>query len=190
MQFIVIFGPPAVGKMAVGREIEAATGLRLFHNHMAIEPVLRFFPFGSPSFMRLVDGFRQRLFDEVARSDLPGLIFTFVWNLDEPGDSEFLDSACRLFQGHGHRVAFVELKAGLAERLVRNRTADRLDAKPSKRNVHASEQNLLDLERYRLNTDGAIPLKYRHILIENTTLSAGAVADRVIVELGLLRQPA
>ena len=46
MQFIVIFGPPAVGKMAVGLEIEAATGIRLFHNHMTIEPVLRFFPFG------------------------------------------------------------------------------------------------------------------------------------------------
>ena len=188
MQFIVIFGPPAVGKMAVGREIEAATGLRLFHNHMAIEPVLAFFPFGSPSFMRLVDGFRQRLFEEVAASDLPGLIFTFVWNLDESGDAEFLDSACRLFQQRGHRVAFVELKAGLAERLLRNRMVDRLDAKPSKRNVQASEQNLLDLERYRLNTDGAIPLNYPHISIDNTALSARAAADRVIAQLDLARR--
>ena len=190
MQFIVIFGPPAVGKMAVGREIEAATGLRLFHNHMAIEPVLKFFPFGSPSFGRLVDGFRKRLFEEVAGSDLAGLIFTFVWNLDDPNDSNFLDSACQLFEQRGHRVAFVELKAGLAERLLRNRMADRLDAKPSKRNVQASEQNLLDLERKRLNTDGAIPLGYPHILIDNTMLSARTVADQVIVRLDLLRRPA
>ena len=48
MYFIVIFGPPAVGKMAVGKEIQEATGIRLFHNHMAIEPVLNFFsPNGS-----------------------------------------------------------------------------------------------------------------------------------------------
>ena len=190
MQFIVIFGPPAVGKMAVGREIEAATGLRLFHNHVAIEPVLKFFPFGSPSFGRLVDGFRQRLFEEVAGSDLPGLIFTFVWNLDEPGDSAFLDRACRLFEQRGHRVAFVELKAGLAERLVRNRTAERLDAKPSKRNVQASERNLLDFERYRLNTEGVIPLSYPHIVIDNTTLSARAAAERVIAELEKLQETA
>jgi hypothetical protein len=38
---LIITGPPAVGKMAVGHEIATRTGLRLFHNHLAIEPVLR-----------------------------------------------------------------------------------------------------------------------------------------------------
>ncbi|MCX5443815.1 hypothetical protein [Streptomyces sp. NBC_00063] len=76
---LYIVGPPAVGKATVGHEIATRTGLRLFHNHMAIEPVLRFFDFGSPAFVRLVDGFRQSLIEEVAASDLPGLIFTYVW---------------------------------------------------------------------------------------------------------------
>jgi hypothetical protein len=40
---LFIVGPPAVGKMSVGFEIAALTGLRLFHNHLAIEPVLRFY---------------------------------------------------------------------------------------------------------------------------------------------------
>jgi hypothetical protein len=34
MTLVVIFEPPAVGKMTVGMEIERRTGLRLFHNHM------------------------------------------------------------------------------------------------------------------------------------------------------------
>ncbi|WP_331740998.1 MULTISPECIES: hypothetical protein [unclassified Streptomyces] len=38
---LYIVGPPAVGKAIVGHEIATRTGLRLFHNHMAIEPVLR-----------------------------------------------------------------------------------------------------------------------------------------------------
>ncbi|GAB3835271.1 hypothetical protein ACFPIJ_11650 [Dactylosporangium cerinum] len=70
---LFIVGPPAVGKMTVGEQIAARTGLRLFHNHMAIELVLRFFPFGSPPFGRLVDRFRRDLIEEVAASDLPGL---------------------------------------------------------------------------------------------------------------------
>ncbi len=187
-QFIVIFGPPAVGKMAVGKEIEAATGLGLFHNHMAIEPVLRFFPFGSEPFGRLVDGFRRRFFEEVADSDLPGMMFTFVWNLDDPNDTSFLERTCGMFRQRGHNVAFVELKASLDERLIRNRAADRLSEKPSKRNLEVSQRNLLDLERYRLNTDGLIPLAYPHILIDNTTLPAKLVADRVIEHLNLLRR--
>jgi hypothetical protein len=171
--------------MAVGREIEAVTGLRLFHNHVAIEPVLRFFPFGTPEFVRLVDGFRNRVFEEVGQSDLPGMIFTFVWDLDNPNDTEFLARACSRFEQQGHRIAFVELKADLPERLSRNRTADRLSEKPSKRDMQRSEQNLLDLEKYRLNTDGSIPLDYPHVLIDNTALTAEAVAQRVIAEFGL-----
>jgi len=54
MTLVVIFGPPAVGKMTVGMEIERRTGLRLFHNHMTVDPVLQFFPYGSPSFIKLV----------------------------------------------------------------------------------------------------------------------------------------
>jgi hypothetical protein len=187
MQLIVIFGPPAVGKMAVGRAIETATGLRLFHNHMAIEPVLRFFPFGSPPFFRLVDGFRQRVFEEVADSDLPGLIFTFVWNLDAADDTAFLERTCRTFTQRGHSVAFVELTAELDTRLIRNRTAERLAEKPSMRDVETSERILRDLEKYRLNSDGSIPLPHRHILIDNTALSPQAVADRVVDALELTR---
>ena len=46
---VVIVGPPAVGKMAVGTELSALTGLPLFHNHLSIEAVLPVFDFGSPA---------------------------------------------------------------------------------------------------------------------------------------------
>ncbi|SFM30397.1 hypothetical protein SAMN03159341_12543 [Paenibacillus sp. 1_12] len=34
MEFILIFGPQAVGKMTVEQELEKITDLKLFHNHM------------------------------------------------------------------------------------------------------------------------------------------------------------
>lgn len=40
MKLVLIIGDAAVGKMTVGQELMKITDLRLFHNHMAIEPVL------------------------------------------------------------------------------------------------------------------------------------------------------
>ena len=131
-------GPPAVGKMTVGREITKRTGLRLFHDHLPAELVLPFFDFGSPAFDRLVDRFRRHLIEEVAASDLPGLIFTYVWAYDLPGEQETLERYARPFQQRGGRVLYAELQASQEERLNRNADASRLSAKPSKRNIEAS----------------------------------------------------
>jgi hypothetical protein len=76
---LFVIGPPAVGKMAVGHEIAERTGLRLFHNHLTIELVLRFFPYGSEPFSRLVPGFRRQILEEIAASDLPGAISPPRW---------------------------------------------------------------------------------------------------------------
>jgi hypothetical protein len=61
MRLLVIFGPPAVGKMTVGREVAARSSFRLFHNHASIEPLLEVFGFGVPSFNRLLAEWRRRV---------------------------------------------------------------------------------------------------------------------------------
>ncbi len=43
MKLVLIIGSGAVGKMTVGQELMKITDLRLFHNHMMIEPVLDVF---------------------------------------------------------------------------------------------------------------------------------------------------
>jgi hypothetical protein len=113
MTLVVIFGPPAVGKMTVGMELERLTGLRLFHNHMTVDLVTRFFPFGTPAYNRLVSEFRTRVCEEVAASDLAGLIFTYVWALDDVHDKDFVDRMARIFMGRGREVCYVELAATL-----------------------------------------------------------------------------
>ncbi|MFV2175255.1 AAA family ATPase [Actinomadura sp. LOL_016] len=178
---LFIVGPPAVGKMTVGREIAARTGLRLFHNHMAIEPVLRFFDFGSPAFGRLVDGFRQRLVEEVAASDLPGLIFTFVWAFDQPSDQRALEQHARHFRKRGGRVLYLELNASQEARLQRNTGTDRLAEKPSKRDLEASQRQLLDLDtRYRLNSTTEFEGRTDYLRIDNTRLSPEDVSKQAI----------
>jgi hypothetical protein len=180
MDLVIIFGPPAVGKMAVGMELERITGLRLFHNHMTIDLVMRFFEFGEPAFNRLVSEFRRRMFEEVAASTLPGLIFTFVWALDHDGERAFIDRTCDIFRAHGARIHFVELAASLDERLRRNGTELRLAEKRPKRDLVHSRDNLLELERkYRMNTDGDFFYPESHLRIDNTDLAPAEVARRI-----------
>ena len=40
MKLVFLIGDAAVGKMTVGQELMKQTELRLFHNHMMIEPVI------------------------------------------------------------------------------------------------------------------------------------------------------
>lgn len=187
MKLIVIFGPPAAGKMTVGAELASLTGLLLFHNHVAIEPVLKLFPFGSPPFVRLVRSFRTHVFEEVARSESPGLIYTFLWNLSDDRDKQYIDGVASLFRSHGADVCYVELYAPLEERLARNRTEGRLREKPSKRNLDASERRLLANEVHQLNSDGDFFYPKRHLRIDNTHLSAREAAERVIQRFQLQR---
>jgi len=167
--------------MTVGAELARRTGLRLFHNHQTIDLVLPFFAFGTPPFSRLVGEFRRRILQEVADSDLPGIIFTYVWAFDQASDGEFVEELAQLFRDRGGRVCFVELEATQDERLRRNETPLRLAEKPFKRNLAASREQLLkDDASYQLNSRGQFADRPDYLVIDNTRLSPGEVADSVI----------
>ncbi|MCP8967693.1 AAA family ATPase [Ectobacillus ponti] len=177
MKFVLLFGPQASGKMTVGHELEKLTALKLFHNHMTIDLVLPFFPFGSPSFNRLVKLFRREMFEEVAASDLYGMIFTYVWAFDHEGDWKFIEGICEIFRSRGADICFVELETDVEERLQRNKTPHRLAHKPTKRNLEHSEQNLLeDMQKYRLNSLPGEVQEKNYIRIDNTNLTAAETA--------------
>ena len=101
--------------MTVGQVIAERTGLCLFHNHVSIELALRYFDFGTPGFRRINDAVRRRIVEEIAASDLPGLIFTCVRKFDVPEDEKSIDDLARPFRSRGGRVLCLELEAALAE---------------------------------------------------------------------------
>ena len=191
MRLVVIFGPAAVGKMTVGLELQRLTGLRLFHNHLAVDLALRFFPFGTPQFSRLVSTFRTHVFKEVASSDLPGLIFTYVWALDDPRDKTGVDGLVRIFTEHGASICFVELAAMQEERLRRNVTPQRLAEKHPKRDLENSRALLLEHDaKYKLNSSGDFFYPDQHLKIENTHLEPTQVAEQIIAAFAIPRLPA
>ena len=186
MKLIIIFGPPAVGKMAVGKELKKLTGLKLFHNHMSIEFVLEFFEHGTPKFSKLNVEFRRRIFEEVATSDLPGLIFTNVWDVSMESDKRYVDSMSDIFRKVGADVYYAELEADLEERLRRNKEKRRLLEKPSKRDLERSEKNLLATEKkHVLNTTGSFYYQKNYIKVNNNNVSAMEAAKLIKKEFKL-----
>ena len=177
--------------MTVGLELERLTGLRLFHNHIAIDVALRFFQFGTPQFGRIVSTIRERVFEEVATSDLPGLIFTYVWSLDSPADRQHVDGMVRIFADRGAQVHYVELAATQEERLRRNTTPLRLAEKRPKRDRTHSRALLLEHDaKYRFNSTGDFFYPDQHLKIDNTHLEPVAVAEQIIAAFAIPRLPA
>jgi hypothetical protein len=187
MTLLLVFGPPAVGKMTVGRALADASTFRLFHNHHVIEPLLDVFEFESPQFQRLLGEFRQRVLEEAAGADVD-LVFTLVWALDLEKDADAMRRHLAPFVDRGRRVAVVELYADLETRLARNRTPYRLTEKKSKRDLAWSEDNVRGLERIQMNTGVPSPADevlagFPHLRIDNTDRSPEDVAAQVLAWL-------
>lgn len=179
MKLVFLIGDAAVGKMTVGQELMKITDLRLFHNHMTIEPVLAIFgSFHGAAINRL----REVVFEEFASSGLYGMIFTYMWAFDMPSDWEYIEHVKGIFKERCPDVEFyyVELVASRDVRLERNVSENRLKNKASKRDTAASNQRLInDDQRHRLESHaGEIPFE-NYIKIDNTALSPEDAAQRI-----------
>lgn len=180
MKLVIIFGPHAVGKMTVGQALAAKTGLKLFHNHMTIEVVSDLFDGVPGERGRLTELFRHEIFDAFSRTDQYGMIFTFMWALDQQSDWDYIAGVEKMFKDRGAEVYYVELAADYDLRIERNRTPNRLMHKASKRNIEKSEQLFRYLEdKYRLNSFEGEMLMENYIKIHNDDLSPDEVADRI-----------
>ena len=192
MRLLFIFGAHAAGKMTVGQAVSRITPMKLFHNHMTIEPVIELFGAYNGA---AVERLRQVVFEEFAKTDNYGLIFTFIWAFDVPYDEEYVRRLSKMYEDAGAQVDYVELVAPQEVRLVRNRTENRLQHKASKRDVALSEARFLDAEsRYRcVSEPGEIVRRLgiapeRYLRIDNTELSPDAVADMIVRHFGYERK--
>lgn len=180
MKFIIITGPQAVGKMTVGQELVKITNLKLLHNHMTIEVLTKIFDYSRDSFRKLNEEFRVQIFEEFAKSNEEGIIFTTTWDFDSKEDWNMMYRFINIFKKNNAEIYIVELESSLEERLKRNKTENRLENKASKRNLEWSEKDLLkSVERYRFNSRENEIQEKNYIKIDNTNISADIVAKTI-----------
>jgi hypothetical protein len=127
-------------------------------------------------------------YNMAGRTPPPGLVFTYVWAFNVPGDQAVVEEFAKPFRERGARVLFVELEAAQDERLKRTAGVWRLAEKPSRRDLDAARRDLLDDDaRYQLNSGGKFDDRRDYLRINNTLLTPGKVAERVIEHFALPR---
>ena len=105
MKLVVLYGPPATGKLTVAREFSRLTGLRLFHNHLTVDLAASLFGHGTPDYLEYVRHLRSEAFGRAAAADV-SLVFTFWYSrVSESSVAQYRSA----IEGHGGEVLFVRL---------------------------------------------------------------------------------
>lgn len=176
MKLMFIVGPSAVGKMTVAQELCKLTDFSLFTNHDAIELSIKVFGYYNPL---VVSGIRDIVFRNFAVTNKYGLIFTYCHDFDRDMDEDYVDKIRSRFTCDTD-FYFVELVAPLEVRLERNKTQNRLECKPSKRDVESSELRLLTDECVSRCESSPGEVTYDNYLrLDNSDISAREAAVRI-----------
>ena len=105
MKLVVLYGPPAVGKLSVAQALAARTGFRVLHNHLLMDLSHALFGWGEASRV-----FTRRLRDislEAARdAGLAGVILTFVYACDRDA---YILGLCDRAEAQGDDICLVHL---------------------------------------------------------------------------------
>ncbi len=111
MKLIFIYGPPASGKLTVGRALAEQTGYRLFHNHLTVAVGRSIFqdtrePYPEPGYSDLLKKLRLDCVAAAAEANID-LIFTLAYSgaVDDP----FVTNIVEAVQSRQGSVHFVQL---------------------------------------------------------------------------------
>ena len=171
---ILLYGPPAAGKLTVARCLESRYGLRVLDNTATIEVALRLFEFGTTPFNALVHRLRFELAAAAAGAGLD-VVSTFVYA--HPADREYVDGLVETVGTAGGRVAFVQLLP--PPPVLEQRVTESSRAEVHKLRDPGVLRSIL--ERHDLRT----PVNPDDLSIDNSDVPPEAVAAMIAAHAGL-----
>jgi len=176
MKLIFLYGPPAVGKLTVAKELAKATGFKLFHNHLTHDISRSIFTYGDPRLFALTDRLRLEVFETAAsQPDIVGMIFTLVYT---PVDAPLVSKVVEIVKKHTGEVLFVKLTCDHTELL--KRVGD------ESRKVHKKLTDPDELKKSLEKWDFATPVEHTpNITIDTTHTDPADVAQKIMSEYNL-----
>jgi predicted kinase len=171
---ILVYGPPAAGKLTVARCLASRYGLKVLDNTVTIEVALRLFEFASKPFVELVDRLRLDLATAAAQAGVD-VVSTFVYG--HPVDRGYVDRLVATVEAEGGTVTFAQLLPSplvLEERVIQ----------PSR----ATMSKLRDVERLRRSLahyDLQTPINAGDLSIDNSDIRPETVAAMIADHAGL-----
>lgn len=171
---ILLYGPPAAGKLTVARCLASEYGLKLLDNTLTIEVALRLFDFGTPPFAPLVDRLRGELFSTAARAGLD-VVSTFVYV--HPSDRGYVDRLVETVENRGGTVTFVQLRP--PDPVLEARVTE------ASRAAMAKFRDVVTLRKALADYDVSTPITADDLSIDNSDIPPETVAAMIARHAGL-----
>lgn len=177
---IFIYGPPAVGKLTVARELAELTDYRLFHNHLTVPTVNAIFGRRSedPARSQLLKRLRVVSMTAAAEAGID-IIFTAAYSGGD-ADEAFVRQFVAPFEATGGRAMFIQLYAP-AEVLLQRVGND------SRKSPELQKSFDPDWYREKLKRrDIRVSVAYEGILhLETTEVPAAVTAQKIVEHFSL-----
>jgi len=174
MNFVLLYGPTAAGKLSVANELVDLTGYKLLDNHTVLNAVAALFPFEDPRLnkirMRLGRRFRLELFEEGA---VAGVDFISTCIISSPDSFAFIKEAKAAVERHGGHVCIVQLRPS------REAVMERV-ASESRKGVKVSSVEHLERELAQKPMQFDTLPGIEHMIIDNTELRPRVVASQIV----------
>ena len=171
MKLIFIYGPPAVGKLTVAKELARLTGYKLFHNHLLTDIVSKFFKIGSKPFLDLLYKIRLNVLEAAAKNKFKGHIATTLY-APSANSNKFIKNTIKKIKLYGGKIYFVRLYCSRRELFKRVRKHDRKQFGK----INESKELTKVLKKWALFEK--IPF-VKSFSIDNTNVSAKEVAKGI-----------
>jgi tRNA uridine 5-carbamoylmethylation protein Kti12 len=170
MKLVIIYGPPAVGKLTTAQELAKIIDYKLIHNHLSANLVASIFDFGTPEFHKLNDKFQLSMIEAAAKANVKGLIFTKSYI--EGKHESFFKSLIKKIRKHKARACFVRLFSDEKTLMKRVRHDSR------KHHGKLINPELLNAILQKEKRQSIIPF-VKSLQIDNTKLKPKVVALRI-----------
>ncbi|WP_051529422.1 AAA family ATPase [Meiothermus cerbereus] len=177
MKLVFLYGPAAVGKLTVARELTRLTGYPIFDNHLSIDYAARLLDWGTPSYVSFLRALRLFTFRQMAQMGLKGLIFTFVYT--PPSSDEFIGQVLEVCEQSGIEVLWVKLEAPPEVLLQRVALPERKSLKKlsrPERLLQMLEQGALQGipfgQSLRVDTSQLLPEQAARVIVQHFGLQA------------------
>lgn len=171
--FIMLYGPPAVGKETVAKELQKLTGYHLLLNHRFADLVGPIFGFGTTNALRINAQIRGVVYRAIVKSKIPGAISTGSY-YSSVQENRQIKRWIKLIERYNGKMCFVRLfcdQKTLMKRVCSHSRAISCKVR--------SRKKLKQILRHR-NTSSLIPSEIATSLnIDNTRLDPKETAEMI-----------
>lgn len=167
MRLILLYGPPAVGKLTVAKELSKITRISLLHSHMILNDIAQIFGYDNPIRRKLEFEFKTRIMEEAVDEDRD-IITTGSITRD---NIHYYDSLIKLVnekRGKVFLIRFTADKETLLERVKHESRGQK---------INSAEKLEEFFEKYPENLE-----KFgegEQLIIDTTKLSPGESAEQI-----------